>query len=99
MFQGPGSGTSDSLWSRVSAGEYINTAASTKFWGTDFFDSLNRRMLPTSFLNMLGSAAVSGNQGPTHTTNVSVIQNYPQTVNPLKTLREDSENLIAGIWG
>lgn len=98
QFRGPGTGTSDSILARVSMGEYISTNSATNFWGADFFDSLNKKMLPTSFLNMLGAAAVSGNQGPQHTTNVSVVQNYPQTVNPLKELRVDSENLIAGIW-
>jgi len=98
QFRGPGSGTSDSLLAAVSAGEYINTEASTKFWGVDFFDSLNRKMLPTSFLNMLG-AAVSGNQGPQNVTNVSIVQQNPVTRDPLKQLREDSEMVAQGLWG
>ncbi len=99
QFRGAGSGTSDSLLARVSNGEFINTADATKFWGPDFFDSLNRKMIPASFMKMLSAAAVSGNQGPQSVTNVSVTQNYPQTVDPLQTLREDSENLVAGLWG
>jgi|GEM_PF-4960816 len=98
QFRGPGSGTSDSILARVSAGEFINTADSTKFWGPDFFDSLNRKMLPESFMNMLSSAAVSGNQGPQNVTNVNVTQVNPVTRNPLKQLREDSENLVTGMW-
>lgn len=98
QFRGPGSGTSDSILARVSNGEYINTAASTSFWGADFFDSLNRKMFPTSFLNMLGAAS-SGSQGPQNVTNVNVVQNNPLTRDPLKQLRESSEMIATGIWG
>jgi TP901 family phage tail tape measure protein len=98
QFRGPGSGTSDSILARVSNGEYINTAASTSFWGADFFDSLNRKMFPTSFLNMLGAAS-SGSQGPQSVTNVNVVQNNPLTRDPLKQLRESSEMIATGIWG
>lgn len=99
QFSGPGTGTSDSIWARVSANEYISTADATNFWGPDFFDSLNRKMLPTSFLNLLGAAAVSGNHGPSHVAHVSLVQNNPLTRDPLKKLREDSEMLAEGIWG
>lgn len=98
QFRGPGSGVSDSILARVSAGEFISTASATKFWGPDFFDSLNRKMLPASFLNMLGAAAVSGNRGPERVAHVSITQNNPVTRDPLKKLREDSENVAAGIW-
>ena len=56
-------------------------------------------MLPTSFLNLLGAAAASGNQGPSHVAHVQLVQNYPLTRDPLKKLREDSEMLVSGIWG
>jgi TP901 family phage tail tape measure protein len=45
-FKGPGSGTSDSILARVSNGEYINTAATVRHYGADFFDALNRRQVP-----------------------------------------------------
>lgn len=99
QFRGPGTGTSDSILARVSANEYINTADSTKFWGADFFDSLNRKMLPTSFVNMLGAAARGGSNGPTHVAHVNVQQINPLTRDPLKQLREESEMVAAGIWG
>lgn len=99
QFNGPGTGTSDSIWARVSAGEFISTNAATSFWGSDFFDSLNKKMLPTSFLNMLGAAAVSGNSGPTHVAYVNQAINNPLTRDPIKQLSEDSQNLAAGIWG
>lgn len=98
QFKGPGTGTSDSILARVSAGEFISTANATNFWGTDFFDSLNRNMLPTSFLNLLGAAATAGSSGPSHIANVNVIQNNPLTRDPLKQLREASEMVASGIW-
>src|SRR5690606_18435762 len=61
--RGPGTPTSDSILARLSRDEYITNAGATKFWGDDFMDSLNRKMLPTSFMNMLGAAA-SSNSGP-----------------------------------
>lgn len=98
QFNGPGTGTSDSLWARVSAGEFLSTNEATRFWGPDFFDSLNKKMLPTSFLNMLGAAAVSGNQGPSHVAYVTQAIHNPLTRDPIKQLSEDSQNLAAGLW-
>lgn len=100
QFQGAGTGTSDSLWARVSRGEYINTSDTVNYWGgADFFDSLSRRMLPASFAGMLGAAAGAGNRGPQNVMNVHLEQHNPVTRDPLAQLREDSENLAAGIWG
>ena len=48
---------------------------------------------------MLSAAAVSGNSGPQSVTNVEVTQINPVTRNPLKQLKEDSENLVTGLWG
>lgn len=45
------------------------------------------------------SGQVSSNAGPRSVTNVKVVQNYPTTRDPIKKLREDSENLVAGLWG
>ena len=84
---------------RLSAGEYVNTKKSVDFWGADFFDSLNRRMLPASMMKLFGAAMVSGNQSSGNTTNVSIVQQNPVTRDPLKQLREDSERVAAGIWG
>lgn len=99
QFRGPGSGTSDSILARVSNGEYINTAASVRYYGSQLFDDLNRMRVPKFSgggpVNYGGdSGGQMGNQ-----VNVNVVQNYPQTVDPLKDLREQSENLVAGIWG
>lgn len=96
--RGSGSGTQDKVLSALSPGEFVNTNDARRFWGTDFFDSLNRKQLPSSFASMLGAAAVSGNRGPQNVTNVSVTQINPVTRDPLAQLREDSENVAAGIW-
>ena len=99
QFRGPGTGTSDSILARVSNGEYINTAASVRYYGSQLFDDLNRMRIP----KFAGGGPVSGEfmgaGQPASQVNVNVVQNYPQTVDPLKDLREQSENLVAGLWG
>lgn len=99
MFQGGGTGTSDSLWAKVSRGEFVQTADSTNYWGPDFMESLNRKMLPASIVSMLSAAAGSGSSGPSHVAYVNVQQNNPLTQDPLKQLRASSEMVAAGIWG
>src|SRR5207344_1821627 len=39
--RGPGSGTSDSIWARLSNGEFVVNAASTRRLGTSFLNGLN----------------------------------------------------------
>lgn len=46
LYQGPGSGTSDSIPAMVSNGEYINSAATVSRLGVDFFQSINRGGAP-----------------------------------------------------
>ena len=43
---GPGNGTSDSVWARLSDGEYVMKAATVKKFGTGFFDSINAGRMP-----------------------------------------------------
>jgi len=97
---GRGTGTSDSNLSWLSKGEYVHPAAATSHYGVGMMDAIRARQFPTvdQFASMLKAAMVSGNSGPQSVTNVQVTQNYPQTVNPLDRLREESENLVAGIW-
>lgn len=100
--RGRGTATSDSIPAWLSNGEYVQPARATSYYGVDMMDAIRARRFPTidQFAMMMQSAmSVSGNPGPQSVTNVSVTQNYPQTVNPLETLRQDSENLVAGIWG
>lgn len=46
LIHGPGTGTSDSILARVSAGEFINKARAVQFWGADVFRSLNNLQFP-----------------------------------------------------
>jgi len=101
LVRGRGTGTSDSNLSWLSKGEYVQPAKSTGYYGVDMMDAIRARRFPTidQWGAMLRSAAVSGNSGPQSVTNVAVTQMYPQTVDPLKKLREDSENVVAGLFG
>ena len=64
QFRGPGTGTSDSMMARVSNGEYINTANAVRYWGSDVFDSLNRRQMPQFAAGgPVGRAPASGGSG------------------------------------
>lgn len=44
--RGPGTGTSDSIWSRLSNGEYVIKAAAVERYGVGLFDSLNQMRVP-----------------------------------------------------
>lgn len=44
--QGPGSATSDSIPAWLSAGEFVNNAASVQKYGVDFFHALNTMQIP-----------------------------------------------------
>jgi hypothetical protein len=46
VIRGPGTGTSDSILARVSAGEFIHTARATSFWGEEFMHSINNLRMP-----------------------------------------------------
>jgi tape measure domain-containing protein len=43
---GPGTGTSDNVWARLSDGEYVMKASTVKKFGTGFFDALNAGRMP-----------------------------------------------------
>lgn len=46
LIQGPGSGTSDSILSRLSNGEFVVKAAAVQAYGAGLFHALNNMMLP-----------------------------------------------------
>lgn len=46
LIQGPGSGTSDSILSRLSNGEFVIKAAAVQAYGSGLFHALNNMMLP-----------------------------------------------------
>lgn len=97
---GPGTATSDSIPARLSHGEYVIRAASVRKYGMGMFDSLNRGV--ARFAS--GGPVYRGASQPMSIgrqdagVNVSIVQNNPVTRDPLKQLRETSENLAAGIW-
>lgn len=59
---GPGTGTSDSIFARISNGEYIMTAATVKALGVGFLDSLNYRQYATGGLVQQYQAGVVPNK-------------------------------------
>lgn len=96
ILRGPGTGTSDSMLARVSNGEAITNARAVRFWGTQFMEDINRMRLPRFAAgNMIGP----GTSGQGGNVNVRVVQYYPTTRDPIKKLKEKTENLVAGIWG
>lgn len=46
FIRGAGTGTSDSILSWLSDGEFVNTAKAVRFWGTGVFEALNRLQNP-----------------------------------------------------
>lgn len=46
LIRGPGSGTSDSILSWLSNGEYVIKADAVRHWGTSFFHALNNLTMP-----------------------------------------------------
>lgn len=67
LLQGPGTGTSDSIVARVSAGEYVVRASSVKKYGPGFFHRLNAGSLPRDVTNLRRFATgglVGGNVEP-----------------------------------
>ncbi len=97
QFRGPGTGTSDSIVARVSNGEYINTAASVRYYGSQLFDDLNRMRVPKFAVGgeVGGAGSLSGGGA---NVNVEVNQYYPTTQDPIRKLKEDAEAVVAGIW-
>lgn len=76
---GAGTGTSDSILTRLSNGEFVMRAAAVQKWGTDFLHSLNRGRLPGFADGGLvgaargfgtGNAAAAG--GPSRTLNLTI---------------------------
>lgn len=50
LIEGPGTGTSDSILSRLSNGEFVNRTASVAYYGPEFFHALNGMRIPKSML-------------------------------------------------
>lgn len=99
ILRGPGSGTSDSILARVSNGEAITRARAVRYYGSRMMEDINNMRFPRYAKGHVPSGYNPGNSGGGTVVNSTVIQNYPQTRNPVKQLRADSERIIAGIWG
>jgi hypothetical protein len=48
LIRGPGTGTSDSILARLSAGEFVVKAAAVRKYGTEFLYAINQTILPRS---------------------------------------------------
>lgn len=71
---GAGTGTSDSMMARVSNGEFINTAASVRYYGPQFFEDLNNRRV-RRYAQGGPVGTVSGS-----TNNVTTVELGPRTL-------------------
>lgn len=100
---GPGTGTSDSIPARLSDGEYVIRAAAVRKYGTGMFDALNRGVAKFASGGPVSSGPPrSPNNSPFgdgSNTNVSIVQYYPTTRDPIRTMKTEAENVVAGIWG
>lgn len=97
IVRGPGTGTSDSILARISNGEAVTRARAVRFYGTKMMEDINNMRFPRYATGHTPSgypgAGVPGNQ-----VNVQVTQMYPTTRDPIKTLKQDAESVLAGIW-
>ena len=62
LVTGPGSGTSDSIPTMLSNGEFVMQASAVKTYGVDFFNALNQQRMGFSPAASMGSAM--SQQGP-----------------------------------
>jgi lambda family phage tail tape measure protein len=74
IVKGDGTSRSDSIFARLSNGEFVMSAAAVKAFGQDFFHSLNRRTIPAfasgGFVG--GSPAVGGPNTYSNSVNMTI---------------------------
>lgn len=99
IVRGAGTGTSDSIIARLSNGEAVTRARAVRYYGTRMMEDINNLRFPKFASGYTPRDVSSTGAASTPRTNVVVNQYYPTTRDPLKQLREDSENLVAGLWG
>lgn len=95
ILRGPGTGTSDSILARVSNGEAITRAAAVRYYGPKLFDDLNRMRIPKYAHGYTPSFTPTAS-GPSVVSNVTIVN--PITKDPIRDLRQQSENVVAGVW-
>lgn len=96
VLRGPGTGTSDSILARVSNGEAITRAAAVRYYGSKFFDDLNRMRIPRFAQGHTPAPQSTGTAGAAVVSYVNI--NNPVTRDPIKDLRENAQNAVAGVW-
>jgi hypothetical protein len=76
MINGPGTTTSDSVFARLSRGEFVMKAASVQKWGAGFMEALNAGVLPGFAMGGLVPSPVrmagTTGAGPVSTLNLSI---------------------------
>lgn len=92
--RGPGTATSDSIWARVSNGEYIIKAATVSQYGVDFMDRLNRGLIVPKY----ATGGLVGNSASAISTNSNTNQsaqsfNFSPTINVASASKEDANRL------
>lgn len=98
IVRGPGTGTSDSILARISNGEAITRARAVRYYGSKMMEDINNMRFPR-YATGFTPAGYAGQRETSSSVNVNVIQNNPVTRDPLRQLREDSELVVAGVWG
>lgn len=98
---GPGTTTSDSILASLSKGEWVHNARAVQFYGPRMMDDINRMKFP-KFAGggspWFGSQGGNSSGNASASVNVNVVQNYPTTRDPIKTMKQDAEAVLAGIW-
>lgn len=96
--RGPGTTTSDSILARLSRGEWVHNARAVSYYGHDFMDAVNKMRFPRFATGGSPSYTSPSTSSSGANVNVTVVQNYPTTQDPIKKLKADAESVVAGIW-
>ena len=72
LITGPGSGTSDSIPTMLSNGEYVIPAASVRKFGVGFFEALRQGAMPFAMPTAMGTAGGQSNQTMNNSFNINV---------------------------
>lgn len=91
--QGPGTGTSDSILSWLSNGEFVIKASSVKKYGTNFLHSLNNGFIPNHLMPHFATGGLVGASVEGATAIASSMQSGDVTV-PLKVVNVTDPNEV-----
>lgn len=62
--RGPGSSTSDSIWAKLSNGEFVHKARAVSYYGHSFMDAVNNMRLPRDILGFANGGLVATFNAP-----------------------------------